>query len=30
VSRHFRDHVLNQRRETVFQIDETTPISRRP
>lgn len=26
----FRDHVLNQRRETVFQIDKTTLIQRRP
>ena len=26
----FRDHVLNQRRETVFQIDKTTLIKRKP
>jgi acyl dehydratase len=26
----FRDHVLNQRGETVFQIDKTTLIARRP
>lgn len=26
----FRDHVLNQRDETVFQIDKTTLIQRRP
>ena len=26
----FRDHVLNQRRETVFEIDKTTLIKRRP
>lgn len=26
----FRDHVLNQRGETVFQIDKTTLIRRRP
>jgi acyl dehydratase len=26
----FRDHVLNQRGETVFQIDKTTLIQRRP
>jgi len=25
----FRDHVLNQRGETVFQIDKTTLIQRR-
>lgn len=26
----FRDHVLNQRDETVFQIDKTTLVQRRP
>jgi acyl dehydratase len=26
----FRDHVLNQRNEIVFEIDKTTLIQRRP